>query len=115
MRPVGEIRQALRSAAPLAPQDGSPVEGASYLGLAEKLAHLGKLSMAAPSEVRLVKQTVKNMVQAGELRRVGEQAVPGLRKKLGLYAAAQGGWGARATARNDRGFGLQRAWLGAGA
>lgn len=110
MRPAGELRQALRNAAPPMPADrGLPVTGASYLGLAEALAQRGMLSMQAPSEVQLVHRTVKNMVQAGELRKVGDARVAGKRRKLGLYAATAGGWDAGASTRSD-GSALQAAW-----
>lgn len=108
MRPAGELRLALRSAAP-AMSAGSPVTGASYLDLAAALAQRGMLSLQAPSEVELVHRTMKNMVQAAELRRVGEVRVPGKRRKLGLYAATQGGWDSGASTRSD-GSALQAAW-----
>lgn len=111
MRPAGELRLALRSAAPPLSLDGQPVAGASYLALAATLAQRGMLSLQAPSELQLVHRTVKNMVQAGELRRVGDARVVGKRRKLGLYAATAGqGWDAGAVTRSDRGAALQAAW-----
>ena len=110
MRPAGELRQALRSAAPLLSRGLRPAQGASYLGLAESLARQGMLSLAAPGEVRLVHRTVKNMVQAGELQRVGEVRVAGKRRKLGLYAATTAqGWDAGAATASP-GAALQAAW-----
>lgn len=118
MRPAGEVRQALRDAAPVLPQDAAePTMGSSYLDLAHQLAGRGLLSVDAPAELRLVRQTVKNMVQAGELRRVGSAKQRGTRKALGLYAApctaSTGGWDACATTRGDAGLAaLQSAWWG---
>lgn len=99
MRPAGEIRQALRAAVP---NQAPGVTGASYLDMAQRLAGMAGLNPAAPAELRLVRQTVKNMVQAGELVKVGRT------KRLGLYAAvaahqARSGWDATA---------LQAAWWG---
>ena len=114
MRPAGEVRQALRDAAPVLPGDASaPTLGSSYLDLAKQLAGRGLLSVDAPAELRLVRQTVKNMVQAGELCRVGSAKQRGTRKALGLYAAPSGGWDACATTRGDAGLAaLQSAWWG---
>jgi hypothetical protein len=117
MRPAGGLRQALRDLAPaLEPaQAGHAVQGASYLELAHRLHQLAPtlaLNPAAPAELRLVKQTVKNMVQAGELQRVGSAHRKGARKALGLYAATSR-WSAAALGGGGcGGDALAAAWWG---
>jgi hypothetical protein len=87
MRPRGEIRQALRDAAPVLDEEArAAAVGVTYLDLACALAGKGVLSLEAPAEVRMVRNTVKNMAKAAELVRTGSARVPGCNRALGLYA-----------------------------
>jgi hypothetical protein len=73
MRPRGEIREALASAAvSLAAEHGS----STWLDMAH----------AAQVGAKVACKTVKNMVLAGELERRGERPVPGARRPMALYA-----------------------------
>lgn len=77
MRPPGEIREALRSA--------FAVRG--HATWAEVLPAV-PVNLAAPSEVRLVRRTVENMVQAGELVRSGASKCAGSRVWRAVYELA---------------------------
>jgi hypothetical protein len=73
MRPRGEIRQALASAA-------------EYL--VRERGHFTYKDAAATAQVAFEKArlTVKDMVSAGELAVVGQTRAPGVSKPLNLYA-----------------------------
>ena len=96
MRPAGAVRAALRAhmdklaeadRAAKAAQAGEPVSGPTWRDLAAALADAGLINMAAPSELRLVEMTVKNMRRAGELREVGEARRVWSRRPLKVYGA----------------------------
>ena len=67
MRPSGEIRAALRAAWP------EPGAAATW----REAIPLAGVNPRAPSEVRLVRQTVCNMVRAGELEPCGREKLAG--------------------------------------
>lgn len=76
MRPRGEIRQALSTAAKaLANEVGA---GFTYLDLAMR----GQVGYGA------ARQTTKDMVKAGELEPVGSRQVPGIKRPLRTYRPA---------------------------
>jgi hypothetical protein len=77
MRPQGEIRTALRSAF----AERGPSTWAEVLPALP-------VNVAAPSEVRMVRRTVENMVQAGELVRAGHHKVAGSRVWRMMYELA---------------------------
>lgn len=83
MRPAGEIRQALRDAV----RELHGVQGsASLLDLAPRVP---RLNPAAPSEMELVRRTLVNMADAGELQRVGKHKPPGSARWFTLYEPAE--------------------------
>ncbi len=81
MRPAGEIRAALREAFPPAGQGH-----ATWRDALAVLAQRKLVDPAAPSECRLVRQTVKNMRAAGELRPGPPVRVQGSRRPMVAYA-----------------------------
>lgn len=73
MRPRGEIREALASAARnLVAEQG----GATW----RDMGHAAQVGLTA------ARKTVENMVMAGELQPCGTRAVPGSRRPMVLYA-----------------------------
>jgi hypothetical protein len=109
MRPRAAIRIALVSAAEqIAPMPLGP--GATWRDLGEQLQRQGLVNLSAPSEARLVRRTVVNMVQAGELARVGDRPVAGSRRPMAAYARRpRSGWMSGAS-----GSELAAAWSGLG-
>lgn len=85
MRPAGEIRQALRECFP---SEGQGV--ATWHDALQALGQRRLVNPAAPGERRLVRQTVENMVQAGELRRAAPTRRPGSRRPMMGYT--RGNW-----------------------
>lgn len=78
MRPRGEIRAAL-SAAALAMSPVAEARGVTYL----------ELAAAAQVGYDVARNTVKDMVKAGELMPVGDRQVPGIKRPLRTYAVRQ--------------------------
>ena len=76
---MGQVRAALRAHLALA------VAAGTWRDLARALADAGLIDMAAPSEVRLVRRTVVNMVRAGELAAQGEVRRAWSRRPLKVY------------------------------
>lgn len=83
MRPPGEIRHAVLdvSARLCAARAGHPVAGVVWREVAAQLVPRG-------IAVRAVRETWKNLVRAGELRRVAPVRVPGVSRALQACAPA---------------------------
>lgn len=85
MRPPGDVRTALRRGfAELAAREG-PVEWVAVVPLLEPMG-ISRRSMA---DMRMVRKTVSNMVQAGELVRAGCQKAAGGRVYRALFEPAE--------------------------
>ncbi len=84
MRPAGEIREALRGCFP---ERGQGV--ATWYDALNALGARQLVNPAAPGERKLVRKTVENMVQAGELQKAEPVRVPGSRRPMTGYAR---GW-----------------------
>jgi len=81
MRPAGSIRAALREVV----QPGTLM---TWREMAQKLNERHVVNVQAPSELRLVQETVKNMVKAGELNPEDEIRVDGSKRPMTRYARA---------------------------
>jgi hypothetical protein len=84
MRPAGEIRDALRRHGCFPPPE------AGSATWRDALAELGRLKIVnpqAPSERKLVRQAVENMVQAGEIQKAEPKRVAGSRRPMMGYSA----------------------------
>nr|WP_316642867.1 hypothetical protein [uncultured Roseateles sp.] len=106
MRPAGAIRQALAACIPVACVPMPKLGAMTWRDAAQALQGQGLVNTQAPGEARLVKKTMENMVQAGQLQRVGSVTVPGSRRQMAAYARP-GPWVAN-TASLD---GVFRAWI----
>lgn len=103
MRPRGSIRQALQEHLQAAEQ------GATWHDLALRLGAAGLINTEAPSEMRLVRMTVENMVKAGQAERLpGTARRAWARRPLRLYGARAVAAGAVDAA--DQGADLAEAW-----
>jgi hypothetical protein len=76
MRPRGEIREALSTAAKTLAANAA---GFTYL----------ELAMASQVGFSAARQTTKDMVKAGELEPVGSRQVPGIKRPLRTYRPGQ--------------------------
>lgn len=81
-RPCGELRIATRAAYKRAGEAG---EALTWRELATVLHARGLMHVDAPSELRMLRRTVCNMVQAGELAPAVTVAVPGSRRAMTAY------------------------------
>lgn len=102
MRPPGEIREALRQVLPaLAGESGA-------LTWRDLVPHVPGVNPASPADVRLVKKTVENMAQAGELERTGQVRVNGACRPMVTYRPrSAGGWVTQGTQMLE---GVLRGW-----
>lgn len=85
MRPVGEIRVALPGCFPMVGEGR-----ATWHAALEALGLRKLVNPAAPGERKLVRRTVENMVQAGELVPVEPVRVDGSRRPAMGYARPAG-------------------------
>lgn len=104
-RPCGELRIAARAAYRRAGDAGHAL---TWRELAAELHALGLLHVDAPSELRMLRRTVCNMVQAGELAPVAAVRVPGSRRAMTAYRLASAGGTDNATASLSS---LMASWL----
>lgn len=86
MRPRGEVREAIARAAQSLAEQGTPPTWRELVG------HVKGMSPASPADVRLVRKTVENMAQAGELVRAGERRVQGVARPMTQWKPRGASW-----------------------
>lgn len=85
-RPISPITQRVRD---LFKARGT--RPATWRDVAQDLAGEGVINGAAPSELQLVRRTLKNMAARGELQAVARVAVPGSRRPMTGWVTCQAG------------------------
>lgn len=101
-RPQSEFRRTVMQAARQMAAEGGPF---TWHDLADRLEGI---SRASPADCRLLRRTVENMHEAGELGKVGERSVPGSRRPMNLYMPGDGVAPERSKAKENRGEALAR-------